>query len=182
MWSFLFEHVVLYWTVSLLGFKHNQLNTTSVLRILINQLFITPWFLTYMLRVKKKDKENRYKVVWWFLSQNVLFYFAHRLFHQGVLFKYIHRVHHAWITPEGWTAFDCHPMEHAIVNLLPVFCGPWIMPLTLSTSRWYFHLATVYSIITHAIQGSHQLHHALFNVHYGTNDWMDYLCQTQEIL
>ena len=54
-----------------------------------------------------------------------IFYF--RLFHHPRLYKYVHKVHHEWTAPVSITSSYCHPLEHLIVNLLPIATGPLLL-------------------------------------------------------
>ncbi|OTF77651.1 hypothetical protein BLA29_007137, partial [Euroglyphus maynei] len=61
------------------------------------------------------------------LIREVLFYYLHRLCHHGYLYRHIHKRHHEWQTTIAIAAIYCHPIEHIMVNLIPVIIGPLLM-------------------------------------------------------
>lgn len=61
-----------------------------------------------------------------------------RFFHHPKLYKLVHKTHHEWTAPVGVASIYCHPLEHAMVNLLPVVVGPLVAGSHLSVAwLWY---------------------------------------------
>lgn len=61
------------------------------------------------------------------LLREVTFYYSHRWLHHPSVYKYVHKRHHEWQTPIALTAVYCHPLEHLLSNIIPVFIGPIVM-------------------------------------------------------
>ena len=57
------------------------------------------------------------------LVEEVLFYYSHRALHHPALYRHIHKRHHEWQTPIAIVAMYCHPLEHLVSNVIPVFVG-----------------------------------------------------------
>jgi methylsterol monooxygenase len=109
---------------------------------------------------------------------SVHFYWVHRFLHHKVLYKRFHAYHHQWVIPDSWAAFDAHPLEHLICNLLPVFLGPMLFDMSLPCIRWWLHIATMNGIYAHCSDDEnnfHQIHHRYPNRNYGISpglmDW-----------
>ncbi len=71
-----------------------------------------------------------------------------RLFHSHYLYKVIHKTHHEWTAPVGISASYCHPIEHFIVNILPIATGPMLLGGCLGNhlvSEWVWLTAAIIS-------------------------------------
>ena len=88
-------------------------------------------------------------IVLFVFAEEVLFYYGHRLMHQPALYRRYHKQHHEFKAPIALAASYAHPVEHALVNVLPLWLGP-----VLCRS----HLLTVYIWFVAAVVGT-QLHH-----------------------
>lgn len=115
------------------------------------------------------------------LVEEVLFYYLHRLMHHPKLYKYIHKQHHEYTAPIGLAAIYCHPFEHLLVNLLPLFLGPTIMHShPLMAFAWMF-LASFNTVNSHSgweflhwpSPIMHDWHHYSFTENYGLMGWLD---------
>jgi sterol desaturase/sphingolipid hydroxylase (fatty acid hydroxylase superfamily) len=68
-----------------------------------------------------------------YLLWEFVFYYSHRLLHMKYFYKRVHKIHHEWTSPIAITSQYCHPLEHVLSNLVPVFVGPMIMNSHLIT-------------------------------------------------
>ncbi|XP_029028429.1 fatty acid hydroxylase domain-containing protein 2 [Betta splendens] len=117
------------------------------------------------------------------ITEEVLFYYTHRLFHHPSLYKYYHKQHHEWTAPIGLVSIYAHPLEHVISNTLPVMTGPLIMGSHLSTTALWYCLALVSTNISHCgyhlpflpSPEFHDFHHLKFNQCFGVFGVLDRL-------
>lgn len=116
------------------------------------------------------------------------FYYSHRLCHHRLLYKYIHKTHHEWTAPVGITAVYCHPLEHLVVNLMPVVIGPLVMGSHLSVTMLWHTIAILNTTVSHCgyhlpflpSSEGHDYHHLKFNQNYGTLGFLDRLHGTDQ--
>uniref|UniRef100_A0A336L740 CSON001212 protein n=1 Tax=Culicoides sonorensis TaxID=179676 RepID=A0A336L740_CULSO len=111
------------------------------------------------------------------LIREISFYYLHRLFHHPRLYQKYHKMHHEWTSPIAVAAQYCHPLEHLLVNLLPMTIGPFLMcSNVISVAIWYFHSALKtyfdhcgYNFPVFLVYDStkHDYHHMSFNRCYG---------------
>ena len=76
-----------------------------------------------------------------------------RMFHHPLLYKHIHKTHHELTDPFGIASIYCHPVEHFVVNLLPVSLGPILLGSHLSTAWLWF--VVVVATTTNSHSGYH---------------------------
>ncbi|GAQ91192.1 sterol 4-alpha-methyl-oxidase 2 [Klebsormidium nitens] len=71
----------------------------------------------------------------YFIIEDFIFYWGHRLLHTKLLYKYIHSVHHEYATPFGLTSEYAHPLEILFLGFAtiagPALTGPHLLTLWL---------------------------------------------------
>ena len=86
-------------------------------------------------------------------------------------------------------AVDCHPLEHVISNLVPVFIGPFIMASHVVTLCIWLFEVIVCTINEHSgyylagfslTSRRHDFHHHKFTNCYGLWGFLDYLHGTDK--
>ncbi|KAE8420023.1 fatty acid hydroxylase superfamily-domain-containing protein [Aspergillus pseudocaelatus] len=120
-----------------------------------------------------------------FIGRDFVCYYDHRILHLPWLYRRFHKEHHKFTAPVAVAAEHTHPLDHILINVLPV-----VVPATL----FRVHLVTFWLLMSSTIlQGSlghsgwhvrsvfgrkttaHDAHHELFDVEYGTLGLMDWL-------
>jgi len=122
------------------------------------------------------------------LIEEVVAYYTHRLFHHRLFYKRFHKKHHEWTAPVALAAIYCHPLEHAISNLIPPSLGPGLMKSHLVTTWLWYTVMVIITLSDHSgyhlpfapSPEAHDYHHLKFNQYYGTLGIMDYIHGTDE--
>jgi sterol desaturase/sphingolipid hydroxylase (fatty acid hydroxylase superfamily) len=107
----------------------------------------------------------------------VLFYSFHVLFHQGALYRTIHKKHHEQTFPYAVSAAYAHPLEHVIVNTIPMLLGPFILKMHWSTNVLWMGYRIIETLSAHSGYDVpflpngvfHDVHHSAFVGNYGVN-------------
>lgn len=180
-------HMVLYWSVGLWLSRTSHWKWTSVKAVLVNQVVATGLCLQVLSPWINRDPEG--PAITWkqlgiqmftvYMVTCVTFHALHYAFHTRWLWRF-HRYHHRWVKPIPLYAFDAHPLEHVLVNLLPVMLGPLLLQWPMLWIQRWLSLATISSLWAHTsnMTGFHQLHHRYLTCNFGTTCWTDMLMGT----
>ncbi|KAL9328089.1 hypothetical protein ACSQ67_003092 [Phaseolus vulgaris] len=75
------------------------------------------------------------QIVFYFILEDFIFYWGHRILHTKWLYTTVHSVHHEYATPFGLTSEYAHPAEILFLGFAtiigPVLTGPHLMTLWL---------------------------------------------------
>lgn len=130
-------------------------------------------------------------------TNDVLFYFAHRLLHHPAIYARVHKQHHKYVGSIGFAAEYAHPVEQLFANQLPtmVYCFAmgvhpliwfvwlaWRLSETYEAHSGYDFYGTVLSMLGFVVRGDalhHDWHHSNNSGAYGS-EFMDRLFQTDE--
>jgi len=133
-----------------------------IITVLINQTIISYIFVHFLYTIFKNfnftlkygEYPNVKTIIYhffiYFIIEEILFYYSHRMLHHASIYKYIHKKHHYWKTPISITAIYCHPIEHIISNLLPIFIGPFIMESHVILLLLWIFIATANTLNAHS--------------------------------
>jgi len=169
-----------------------------ILQALINQCFVTlpsiafSYFL-FLYRGSNLDYTtfpslSRFilDLASFLIVEEILFYHFHRLMHTSFFYSRIHKRHHQFTAPISLSALYSHPIEHALINLLPVLSGPILMASHIWTTWIWVVLVMTNAILVHSgyhlpfliSTRLHDFHHAQFNSNFGVLGVLDYLYGT----
>jgi len=117
------------------------------------------------------------------IVEEVGFYYAHRLLHHRSLYKHIHKIHHEWTAPISIVGIYCHPVEHIISNVLPLYMGPFVMGSHIATSTLWMCIAISSTQVSHGgyhlpffpSPEAHDFHHLKFTNNFGVMGVLDRL-------
>ncbi|WJX93677.1 Methylsterol monooxygenase 2-2 [Trifolium repens] len=75
------------------------------------------------------------QIIFYFILEDFVFYWGHRILHTKWLYKHVHSVHHEYATPFGLTSEYAHPAEILFLGfatiLGPAVTGPHLITLWL---------------------------------------------------
>ncbi|GFP91194.1 methylsterol monooxygenase 2-2 [Phtheirospermum japonicum] len=75
------------------------------------------------------------QILFYFILEDFIFYWGHRILHTKWLYKHVHSVHHEYATPFGLTSEYAHPAEILFLGFAtivgPAITGPHLITLWL---------------------------------------------------
>lgn len=75
------------------------------------------------------------QIIFYFIVEDFIFYWGHRILHTKWLYKHVHSVHHEYATPFGLTSEYAHPAEILFLGFATIFgpaiTGPHLITLWL---------------------------------------------------
>ncbi|KAJ4833303.1 Methylsterol monooxygenase 2-2 [Turnera subulata] len=75
------------------------------------------------------------QIIFYFILEDFVFYWGHRVLHTKWLYKHVHSVHHEYATPFGLTSEYAHPAEILFLGFAtivgPAITGPHLITLWL---------------------------------------------------
>uniref|UniRef100_H2YNX0 Fatty acid hydroxylase domain-containing protein n=1 Tax=Ciona savignyi TaxID=51511 RepID=H2YNX0_CIOSA len=128
--------------------NRNQLISTVMILLLYPA---TTWSgMTYLVEDLPTFSKFLQHMTLFVVLQEIGFYYLHRLMHQPVFYKNIHKVHHEWTAPISLAVVYVHPIEHIVINMVPILWSPIIIGAHISTTWAWYVMATYVSTVHHS--------------------------------
>lgn len=89
-----------------------------------------------------------FQILSYFILEDFIFYWGHRLLHTKWLYKHVHSVHHEYATPFGLTSEYAHPAEILFLGFATIF-GPAITGPHLLTLWIWMSLRVLETVEAH---------------------------------
>jgi sterol desaturase/sphingolipid hydroxylase (fatty acid hydroxylase superfamily) len=112
--------------------KWKEIWPECVKTYIVNQMVLFPPFFLLVVYVFNTDITintipSAHRVLWQLFlctaTEDLLFYFSHRLLHQPFLYSRVHKKHHSFYNVFHMSAVYTHWFEFTIGNLIPLFSG-----------------------------------------------------------
>ncbi|KAK2428336.1 sterol 4-alpha-methyl-oxidase 2-2 [Trifolium repens] len=89
------------------------------------------------------------QIMFYFILEDFIFYWGHRILHTKWLYKHVHSVHHEYATPFGLTSEYAHPAEILFLGFATIF-GPAITGPHLITLWLWMVLRVLETVEAHS--------------------------------
>lgn len=176
--------IILYWSVSLILFCFSPtklIKPKSIRNVLVNQIvFQCPLSMLCVHYWHKDIEQNNWiwlpiQGIFCYQWYSFMFYWGHRIIHHRFFYKRIHSIHHIWVKTEAYSAFDAHPIEHILCNLLPLISGMYIIKLPVDMINLFAGLGTLFALQAHDpnLGYDHLVHHIELKYNYGVDSFFD---------
>lgn len=76
-----------------------------------------------------------FSLVAFFVYNETMAYYLHRLFHNPWLYKKIHKMHHRYHQPTAWSAVAMHPLEFIMYQGY-LAATPFLVPIHACKLKW----------------------------------------------
>nr|XP_002129861.1 fatty acid hydroxylase domain-containing protein 2-like [Ciona intestinalis] len=144
--------------------------------------------MTYLVEDLPTFSKLLQQLILFVVLQEIGFYYLHRMMHYPLLYKRIHKVHHEWTAPISLAVVYVHPIEHVIVNMIPILLSPILIGAHISTTWLWYVLATYYSTVHHSgyhfpfmpSPEFHDYHHKTFTQCFGVLGFLDWIHDTSK--
>lgn len=121
------------------------------------------------------------KILLSILYEEILFYHIHRLFHDTQLYFY-HKEHHKLTSPIAIGVIYAHPLEHLLINVIPIVLSAKLANLNLMEAYLWSFIVSLSGFVSHSgykfLSTDHDDHHLYHNVNYGVIGLCDYFYGT----
>lgn len=204
-WTIVTDHFLTYWMVCgiLFGidcflyhsgswntFKLHSIHVPDtwgniIKLVLFNQIFVSIPLIYLFVDIFPDTADYTVipRMITTLLIFEIIFYYSHRLLHMDPFYKYIHKIHHRWNYPLAISTFYTHPIEHALINVLPVVLGAYFAGLPFYwTRRWHIFAVANGALVSHGgfrLSKMHDQHHVYTNVNYGALGLLDIFHKTE---
>ena len=121
------------------------------------------------------------------MIEEFLFFHFHFLAHRSpFIYRHIHKLHHRFTSPTAFHVLYTHPIEHVMVNILPLLLGPVLMASHHVLAILWLAVGQLSSLVAHSgyliplipTNPLHDFHHEHFTGNFGVLGFFDFLYGT----